>query len=136
MLAKLQAYPPRHRGPASLKNSRLDGTELCLVPSGICPDCFVLIAPVSLLAAVQPRELTQQHGDVRLLSEEVGLLGVEIIQAIARHRMSGVRPVIRCERLLRERKFRWAVHLTMSNDVLQLCGKWFTFGPKFAQESN
>ena len=93
-----------HDHPRASEYAAEQVAQIGLVPASIDPGVIALIAPVSQFSTIEPGVLGQQDRDGALLREMLGLLGVEVINAVAVDRMLPVRPLLRVHRVAIERE--------------------------------
>ena len=74
--------PSRHLDPRAAKDSAKHIAQIRIVPPSIRPRRFRLIAPVSVLPSVEPREFLQQMGLRFRIPKMASLFPVEVIDAI------------------------------------------------------
>src|SRR5262249_35161807 len=96
-VAEADADPLRHRDLRAPEDPAEPRAELGPAPAAVGPGRLVLVAPVPERPAVEPGERREQGGETRLLGEVRGLLGVEVVEAVAVDVMPPVRPVLRAQ---------------------------------------
>ena len=84
--------------------------ELGAVPAVVSPGCFVLVAPVSIIAAIEPGKLGQEHR-AGVLAKVLGFFDVVIVEAVTIDRLLPAGPILRMKRRFYARsvQFRYKI---------------------------